>query len=69
MVRRDDKRQQREIKRQVKKAGNKHRRRALKDELRKHPEEAAHSEQDFGRHSSAPLNGQDDDATRRRSVS
>ena len=66
MARRDDKRLQREIKRQVKKAGNKHRRRALKDVLRKNPEEAAHSEENFGRHSSAYLNGQDDDATRRR---
>jgi hypothetical protein len=61
-----DKRQQRKLKRDVKRAGNKKRRQHLKRELAENPEEAAHSEFDFGRDSSAGLNGMDQDATRRR---
>ncbi len=66
MPRRDDKRLQRELKRQIKKAGNKRRRRALKEDLAKNPEEAAFTEENFGRHSSESLNGADNDATRKR---
>lgn len=66
MPRRDDKRMQRELKRSIKKAGNKRRRKALKEDLRKNPEEAAQSEEDFGRYSSESLNGNDNDATRNR---
>lgn len=62
---RDDKRQQRQLKRDIKRAGNKRRRRQLKDQLARSPEEAAVFEPDFGRYSSAGLNGIDDDATRR----
>ena len=60
-----DKRQLREEKRTVKRAGNKHRRRRLKRELAEDPEGAAYSIPDVGRHRSADLNGQDRDATRR----
>ena len=66
MSKRDDKRLQRELKRSIKRAGNKRRRKSLKEDLRKNPEEAAHSEESFGRHSSETLNGNDSDATRHR---
>jgi hypothetical protein len=61
-----EKRQLRKLKRDVKRTGNKRRRRHLKRELTAHPEEAPHSEFDFGRDSSAGFNGLDQDATRRR---
>jgi hypothetical protein len=61
-----DKRQYRKLKRDVKRAGNKRRRRYLKRELAENPEEAPHSEFDFGSNSSAALNRLDRDATRRR---
>jgi hypothetical protein len=61
-----DKRRLRQLKRDVKKAGNRKRRRQLQRELTDNPEEAAHSEFDYGRNSSASLNGIDNDATRRR---
>jgi hypothetical protein len=61
-----DKRQLRKLKREIKKAGNKRRRAALKRDLAENPEEAAHSEFDFGRTSSAGMNGLDQDSTRRR---
>jgi hypothetical protein len=59
-----DKRTFRKIKRDVKRAGNKRRRQYLKRDLVENPEEAAHSEFEFGRDSSATLNGIDHDATR-----
>ena len=62
----DDKRQQRKLKRDIKKAGNRTRRQWLKRDLVENPEEAHFEEGSFGRHSSEPLNGQDRDATRRR---
>jgi hypothetical protein len=61
-----DKRELRKLKRDVKRAGNKRRRQYLKRELREKPEEAPHSEFDFGRFSSTPFNALDHDATRRR---
>jgi hypothetical protein len=61
-----DKRKYRQLKRDVKRAGSKHRRRDLKRQLHDNPEEAAHHEENLGRHSSAGLNGLDQDATRRR---
>ena len=61
-----DKRQLRKLKRDVKKAGNKSRRQHLKRELAENPEEAPHSEYDFGRNTSETLNGLDQDATRKR---
>jgi hypothetical protein len=59
-----DKRTFRKIKRDVKRAGNKRRRQYLKRDLADNPEEAAHSEFEFGRDSSTTLNGMDHDATR-----
>ena len=62
----NDKRQLRQTKRAIKKAGRKSRRQSLKRDLAKNPEDAAHTEETFGRHSSAGLNGMDKDSTRRR---
>ena len=61
-----DKRQLRKLKREIKKAGNKSRRQHLKRELAENPEEAPHSEYDFGRLTSETLNGLDNDATRKK---
>jgi hypothetical protein len=61
-----DKRMIRKLKSALKKRGNKHRRAQLKQTLATNPEEAADAEVDFGRHSSAGLNGLDNDSTRRR---
>jgi hypothetical protein len=60
----DDKRRHRQLKRDVKKAGNRKRRRHLDRELARNPDEAHEAEFDFGRDTSAPLNGNDQDATR-----
>ena len=62
----DKKRELRELKRVIKRAGSKHRRRDLKRQLAENPEEAAFAEENFGRNSSETLNGLDQDATRRR---
>jgi hypothetical protein len=62
----DQKRELRKLKRDVKRAGNKRRRRYLKRDLAENPEDAPHTEFEFGRDSSATLNGLDQDATRRR---
>jgi hypothetical protein len=59
------KRELRKFKRELKRAGSKHRRRHLKRELTNNPDEAHHSEESFGGCSSEGLNGQDKDATRR----
>lgn len=61
-----DKRKMREMKRAVKKRGNKHRRHALKRQLEENPDEAAVVEETFGRHSSVTFNGLDQDSTRRK---
>jgi hypothetical protein len=63
---REDKRQLRKLKRDLKQAGNKRRRQFLKRELAENPEEAPFSEFDYGHTSSQTLNGLDQDATRRR---
>jgi hypothetical protein len=60
-----EKRQLRQLKREVKRAGGKHRRRQLKRELTENPDEAHRSEGTFGGNSSQGLNGMDNDATRR----
>ncbi len=60
-----DKRQRREMKRILKKAGNKHRRQQLKRVLDENPDQAAEIEPTFGRYSTAGLNGLDRDSTRR----
>ncbi|OWK36621.1 hypothetical protein FRUB_09184 [Fimbriiglobus ruber] len=56
----------RELKRVVKKLGNKHRRRQLKHDLADNPEEAAYAEEDLGRFRSDGYNGLDRDATRKK---
>jgi hypothetical protein len=61
-----DKRRHRELKREIKKAGNRKRRQHLKRQLERNPEEAADTDFDFGRDSSVGLNGNDQDATRRK---
>jgi hypothetical protein len=61
-----DKRKLRELKRAVKKRGNRHRRSQLKRDLADNPDEAAHSEEKLGRYRSETLNGLDRDATRRK---
>jgi hypothetical protein len=61
-----DKRQYRQLKRDLKRAGNRKRRRHLQRALHENPEDARHEDFDFGRHGTAGLNGIDRDATRRR---
>jgi len=61
-----DKRRLRKLKRDIKRAGSKRRRRHLKRELTENPDEAPHSEFQFDRDSSAVWNGLDQDTTRRR---
>ena len=61
-----DKRRYRQLKRDLKRAGNRKRRRHFERELRANPEEVETNDFDFGRHGTAGLNGIDRDATRRR---
>jgi hypothetical protein len=61
-----DKRQMRELKRALKKRGNKHRRQQLKRNLAENPENAAENEEDLGKHRSDRLNGLDNDITRKK---
>lgn len=61
-----DKRQLRKLKRDLKRAGNKRRRRHLKRELAERPDDAPYSEFAFGDDSSTGFNGLDHDSTRRR---
>ncbi len=61
-----DKRKMREVKRAVKKRGNKHRRQELKKNLSENPDEAAHAEENLSRFRSDTLNGLDQDSTRRK---
>jgi hypothetical protein len=56
---RDDKRKLRNLKRAVKRDGNKHRRNTLKRQLRESPAEAHLAEEDFGRSESSSMNGLD----------
>lgn len=60
------KRELRQQKREIKRAGGKRRRRLLKLGLAECPEEAPNATFDFGRYSSAKLNGIDRDSTRQR---
>ena len=53
------KKELREIKRAMKRAGSQRRRRTWKRELIENPEEAPYSAPDFGRYSTAHLNGLD----------
>lgn len=60
----DKKRELRQLKREVKRAGGKHRRRLLKQGLAEHPDEAHQDSPGFGKFRSAELNGLDRPATR-----
>jgi hypothetical protein len=62
----DDKRKHRRLKRNIKRAGSKHRRQDFKRALRDTPDEAHWKEENFGRYSSEAMNGNDEDATRQR---
>ncbi len=66
MAKEPTRRDQRQTKRELKRAGSQHRRRQWKRDLREAPEEAPFSEENFGRYSTAGLNGMDRDSTRRR---
>ena len=66
VMKNEDKRRLRQLKRDIKRAGNKRRRQHLKRELRERPEDAPHSAFDFGRSSSSGLNRLDNDSTRRK---
>jgi hypothetical protein len=55
----DHKRQLRQLKREIKRAGNKRLRRQLRREVVENPEDAHFAEVSFGRLSSAGLNGLD----------
>ena len=61
-----DKRKLRQLKKAIKRAGNKTRRQSLKRDLVENPEEAHRSEFEFGRDSSTGMNAFYSDATRRR---
>jgi hypothetical protein len=61
-----DKRKLRDLKRAIKKRGNKHRRQELKRTLAENPEAAADAAGDVGKHRSDRLNRLDNDATRRK---
>jgi hypothetical protein len=60
-----EKRILRELKRNVKRAGNKRRRQFLKRQLTEKPSEAPYAEFEFGRDSSAVFNAMDHDAKRK----
>jgi hypothetical protein len=55
----DKKRELRQLKREIKRAGGKHRRRLLKQGLQEHPEEAHEDEPTVGIFRSSVLNGFD----------
>jgi len=59
LMKHDDKRQLRTLKRTIKRAGNKHRRASLKRQLRDNPDEAHLAEETLGRNESSTLNGMD----------
>ena len=61
-----DKRRYRQLKRDLKRAGTRKRRRHLQRELLDNPAEAGQTDFDFGRASTTGLNGMDRDKTRRR---
>jgi hypothetical protein len=62
------KRELRQQKREIKRAGGKRRRRQLKQGLAENPDEARDTTYDFGRYRSSSFNGIDRDATRRNSA-
>lgn len=67
-MKKDDKREHRELKRIVKRAGHKHARNVIKRTLNEDPDEAPFVSENFGRYISAELNGIDRDSKRIRPV-
>lgn len=63
-----EKRERRQLKREIKRKGTQHRRRLLKRALADHPEDAADDIPSVGKYRSSELNGMDHDATRRKTV-
>ncbi len=61
-----DKKRLREIKRRIKRAGNKRLRSHFKRDLEENPEETHLGDVDFGSKSSKKFNGMDDDSTRKK---
>lgn len=61
-----DKRRMRDLKRAIKKRGNKRRRQDLKRNLTDNPEEADSAEENLGKHRSDRLNRLDNDSTRQK---
>ena len=61
-----DKRRMRDLKRAIKKRGNKRRRQELKRNLSDNPEEASEAKEDLGKHRSDTLNRLDNDSTRKK---
>ncbi|WP_435005996.1 hypothetical protein P12x_003695 [Tundrisphaera lichenicola] len=61
-----EKREIRQLKRDIKRAGVKRARLELKRGLADDPEQAHEARIDFGRRASAPMNGLDHDSTRKR---
>lgn len=61
----DRKRELRQLKREIKRAGGKHRRRQLKQALNEHPEDAHEDQPDVGKFRSDELNGLDRPTTMR----
>lgn len=64
-----EKRELRQLKREIKRKGSQHRRRVLKQALRDHPEDAAHDVPSVGKYVSAALNGLDRTERSRRAAS
>jgi hypothetical protein len=62
----DDKRRYRKLKRDIKRAGNKRRRRVLKQQVTDGTLDDDNSDDGLGRHRTAWLNGMDRDAKRKR---
>jgi hypothetical protein len=62
------KREFRQQKREIKRAGSKRRRLRAKQALAEDPEDARYTDGGFGRYESAAMNGIDRDATRRRKI-
>jgi hypothetical protein len=61
-----EKRERRQLKREIKRKGTQHRRRLLKRALADHPEEAVDDIPTVGRYRSSDFNGLDHDATRKK---
>jgi len=66
MQNRKEKKRLRQIKRDIKRSGNKRVRSQVKRDLEENPEEAHLAQHNFGGYTSEKFNGMDDDATRKK---